>query len=325
MKKALKIIGITLASLIVVLVVAICIALWVVFTPERLTPIVQKESAKLLECESHIGRVELTFFSTFPDFGLKLDDVWLVNPMAEAPSDTLVSVKHLIASINLMAFMNDGAVQLNYFTLQDGAVNLFTDMNGVSNYMIMAPSDSVPEDTVSTPFTMTLDLEKVRFKNVALTYTDQSTGMGAQAQGINGDIKLLYNVDEMGGDVELTMEDVQLLMAGEVSLFATVPHLSIRADGKLKGDDGKGVLKLSVTDCSFAMDSVLFVDKQPLALHLPIEIRSGMEVFKTTDAMVRFGELELKLNGDVAMNDAGIMPDLEIKSNVWDTDRKSVV
>ena len=80
MKKFGKIFFITLLSLFAVLIVTICIVLFLVFTPERFTPIVRKQVDKFITCQSEIGEVELTFFSTFPNFGLKIRQFALINP-----------------------------------------------------------------------------------------------------------------------------------------------------------------------------------------------------------------------------------------------------
>ena len=81
MKKPLKITLISIGSLLAVLVVAILIAVWFVFTPQRLTPIVRNALQKNIKCQSDLREVELTFFSTFPNFGVKLSDVVLINPL----------------------------------------------------------------------------------------------------------------------------------------------------------------------------------------------------------------------------------------------------
>ena len=73
MKRALKITGWTLLGIVVTLVLMACIAIWLVFTPARLTPIARQVAAKVITCEHEIGEVELTFFSTFPRFGLRAE------------------------------------------------------------------------------------------------------------------------------------------------------------------------------------------------------------------------------------------------------------
>lgn len=65
MKKVLKITLISLSALIAVIVIAVGILIWVVFTPEKLTPIVRNQLDEMLICEHQLGDVELTFFSTF--------------------------------------------------------------------------------------------------------------------------------------------------------------------------------------------------------------------------------------------------------------------
>ena len=50
MKKALKILGITLGSTIGLVLVVLAVALWVLFTPARLTPIVQDVASHYVKC-----------------------------------------------------------------------------------------------------------------------------------------------------------------------------------------------------------------------------------------------------------------------------------
>ena len=79
MKKPLKITLISIGSLLAVLVVAILIAVWFVFTPQRLTPIVRNALQKNIKCQSDLREVELTFFSTFPNFRVKLSDIVFIK------------------------------------------------------------------------------------------------------------------------------------------------------------------------------------------------------------------------------------------------------
>ena len=86
MKKALKIFAVALSSIIGLVLLVIGLAIWVVFTPERLTPIVREVANEYVQCEHTIGKVELTFFSTFPHFGLAIDSIIVVNPVEGAPA-----------------------------------------------------------------------------------------------------------------------------------------------------------------------------------------------------------------------------------------------
>ena len=104
MKRAFKIIGWTLLGLVLTIVAVICIALYVVFTPERLTPIARQAASRYITCEYEIGQVDLTFFSTFPRFGLRADGLLLINPKAGTQNDTVVSASHLLATVDVKEF-----------------------------------------------------------------------------------------------------------------------------------------------------------------------------------------------------------------------------
>ena len=97
MKKALKIIGISLGSVLGLSVAAVCIVIWFVFTPAKLTPIVKSYIPAFVTCQTELDTVDLTFFSTFPHFGLRLHNVALINPMEGAPSDTVAYIEELVA------------------------------------------------------------------------------------------------------------------------------------------------------------------------------------------------------------------------------------
>lgn len=150
MKKALKIFGITLGSIILLLAIVIGSALWVVFTPERLTPIVRNVASEYVKCEHHIGQVELTFFSTFPHFGLAIDSIIVVNPVEGAPSDTVLSVPHAITSVDVMALLNEKTLSIPTLSMPDIQANIYIAADGQANYDVLAlPQDTTAEDTTA--------------------------------------------------------------------------------------------------------------------------------------------------------------------------------
>ena len=156
MKKALKIFGITLGSIILLLAIVIGSALWAVFTPERLTPIVRNVASEYVKCEHHIGKVELTFFSTFPHFGLAIDSIIVVNPMEGAPSDTVAHIPHAVVSVDMLAFLNEKTLSIPTLSIPDIQANVYIAADGQANYDILAlPEDTTAEDT--TAFVLPFD------------------------------------------------------------------------------------------------------------------------------------------------------------------------
>ncbi len=174
MKKALKIFGITLGSIILLLALIIGLALWVVFTPERLTPIVRNVAKEYVKCEHTIGKVELTFFSTFPHFGLSLDSITVVNPTAGAPSDTVAHIPHAVLSVDVLAFLNEQTLSIPTLHMPNMQANLYIAADGTANYDVLAlPSDTTAEDTTAfvLPFKqlmvedLTISAKSLRYKS----------------------------------------------------------------------------------------------------------------------------------------------------------------
>ena len=104
MKKLFKRIALIVSLLIFLMILAIGIAVWFVFTPARLTPIVLTQAAKYITCKAEIGEVELTFFSTFPRFGLKVNHFALINHVPNAPADTLINAGQFIGIVDAAAW-----------------------------------------------------------------------------------------------------------------------------------------------------------------------------------------------------------------------------
>ena len=72
MWRLLKYFFISLLVLVILVCASIGIVLNFIFTPEKLTPIVEKSANEFLNAEVHFDAIELTFFSTFPEFGLEM-------------------------------------------------------------------------------------------------------------------------------------------------------------------------------------------------------------------------------------------------------------
>ena len=112
MKKGWKIALISLGSLLGLVVVVVAVAMYLVFTPSRLTKIVNRLASDYIACETHFDRVDLTLLSTFPDAGLKVENVYLVNPTPGAPSDTLARIASLTVGLDVKAFLSERRIKV---------------------------------------------------------------------------------------------------------------------------------------------------------------------------------------------------------------------
>lgn len=276
MKKFFKIFGITLASLVGVVLIVACVAVWIVFTPEKLTSIVRTQAAKYITCEHQIGQVELTFFSTFPQFGLKVDGVTLINPMPNAPSDTVADLQTLVAKINLGELIKHNAVVLDEFNLKNMQANVFVDTAGVANYDVFV-SDTLPDEEDTTAFSIPFDavrLQTVKLSGVQLSYTDLSSNIVAVAHDVKADFDMDMQGTEVAGKLLLNLPDISLQMDSDVYLQNAVMSLNAPlhaniADMKLTLDKAR----LSLNEFSVGLQgSVAMPDNGDMLLDMAFDI-----------------------------------------------------
>ena len=174
MKRALKIFGWTLLGLVLIVIAVACFAVYVVFTPERLTPIAREAAAKYITCEHEIGEVDLTFFSTFPRFGLRADGLLLINPKSGAQNDTVVAAKRIVATVDVMEFLNHKNLHVHEAILDDARVNFFMAADGSNNLEVFVTSpDTAQKDTsaFALPFNK-LQVDGLSLKANYITFVD---------------------------------------------------------------------------------------------------------------------------------------------------------
>ena len=181
MKKALKILGITLGSVVGVILLVIGLAIWVVFTPERLTPIVREVASEYVQCEHEIGKVELTFFSTFPRFGLRIDSVAVIHPMEGAPSDTVVHIPHAVLSVDVLAFLSEGMLSIPTLRMPDLQANIYVAADGSANYDILVGNEAKGDEAEDTtamalPF-QTIQVDEIQLSARQLRYISKPDTM----------------------------------------------------------------------------------------------------------------------------------------------------
>ena len=157
-KKILKISGISLGSLLIILTVAIAIAIHFVFTPAKLTPVVVNIANQNLNAKLDLGSVDLTFFSSFPRFGLRLTDGTLVSKALRDTSwlrrDTLVTFSKATLVVNPIDYLQKQRISIYRLTIDSARVYAHIDKDGRANWDIMPSStEETPADTTSTDTT----------------------------------------------------------------------------------------------------------------------------------------------------------------------------
>ena len=230
MKKFIKIFFISLFSLLGVLIVAISVVIWIVFTPGRITPVIRKQAAKYITCKSEIGSVELTFFSTFPNFGLKVRDFALINPVAGSMSDTLVTVNELVAVVDAKAYWKKKDIILIGLQMNRGSVNVYSDSLGHTNYSIMPPDTNPAPDVASETGLPFIDIRNIELKDISLHYNDLSLKLNTEIRNLSAKINGTVIRDKISANVKVSSSMISLDYGGEKYLQQAAVQFDLPVD-----------------------------------------------------------------------------------------------
>lgn len=259
-KGILKIAGISFGSLIAVVLIVIVIVTNFVFTPARLTPVVLKTANQALNAKLDMKSVELTFFSTFPRFGLKLVDGHLVskvlNDTAWQKTDSLLSFGKCVVVINPLDYLMERKVTLNYLGLEDASVYAFKNKDGIANWDIMASDTAeVEADTASADKQMLsggIDIRRVALKRANVIFDDRDTRVYARLT--NASLNLTASLHKehstlglrFANDNVLFWQDGQLL----VNKVATELKTSLDLDRRTR--------TLTLKDANISINGITF-------------------------------------------------------------------
>ena len=309
MKKALKITGITLASLVGLVLVVAGIAVAVLTSSGRLTKMVKKYAPQFVNCEIQLGKADLTLFKTFPNIGVDIENVALINPMAGSPSDTLANINNLIVVVDAKKFLKEKEIVVRRCILEDAFVNLYTDSIGNSNLDVFnAKKDN---DTTSSSFDYLVDIEEVKLKNSTLFYTDDRNKMTAQAHGFNLDLEGSMMNDTI--DAELGLEALSLsLRMNDIDL--EINDLELKFDGTLEQKEILDCLfELHTPDVSFAFkENYLQHDTLDLDAYLNLDMVRKKAHFDDLDIGLNQYEITVRGSAEILEN-----KDIELDVNLF--------
>lgn len=194
-KKILKLSGIILGALTAVAGILIAVVLNFIFTSEKLTPIVLEAANRNLNAKLDMKSVELTFFSTFPRFGVQLTDGTLVSKAIRDTlwqrTDTLVSFKKAVAVVNPMDYLRQQKISIHRLALEHADIYAYKNKDGIANWDITVP-DTVQSASSPAGDAMNiseLDIRQISIQHATVTMDDRDTRIFANLWDTNLTLK----------------------------------------------------------------------------------------------------------------------------------------
>lgn len=176
MKKVLKYIGISLAIIIFLFLVA-AVTIPYLYKDE-IIQFATEELGKQVKADISVSHVDLTLLGDFPNISIQLHNVcakstntFNKSEFASIPTDTALYAEKVLLSFNALDFLFKNYV-VKQIIVRDSKVNFFLDSNSKHNWEFSIESDSTSGD-------MFLELSKIRFRNAQLLYYDKKLNVQA--------------------------------------------------------------------------------------------------------------------------------------------------
>lgn len=248
-KKTLKISGITLGTVLLVLLVAIAFVINFIVTPKKLTPVVLDAANQTLNAHLDMESVELTFFSTFPQFGLKVKNGSLVskalNDSSWCKTDSLLSFKECVLTVNPIAYLMENRIVVHNLSLEEVAVYAYRNKAGKANWEVTrASADTIPADTASTDFNSEIDIRNIELKHANLVFDDRNTDIYSRIDDAN--LKLRLSLTKGISTLGLKFDNKNILFWQQGELLVNKIATSLRTD--IMVDRQTAVWKLKDTE-----------------------------------------------------------------------------
>ena len=248
-KKTLKISGITLGTVLLVLLVAIAFVINFIVTPKKLTPVVLDAANQTLNAHLDMESVELTFFSTFPQFGLKVKNGSLVskalNDSSWCKTDSLLSFKECVLTVNPIAYLTENRIVVHNLSLEEVAVYAYRNKTGKANWEVTRASvDTIPADTASTDFNSEIYIRNIELKHANLVFDDRNTDIYSRIDDAN--LKLRLSLTKGISTLGLKFDNKNILFWQQGELLVNKIATSLRTD--IMVDRQTAVWKLKDTE-----------------------------------------------------------------------------
>lgn len=337
MKKALKITGIVVLSLIIILLVAPFLF------AGTIEEAVKKAINKEINAEVAWEDLSLSLFSSFPDAQLSIKNLSVVNK-SPFEGDTLAHSEKLALDLEIMQLFSIGEepLAINELKLENALVNIKVDSLGRANYDIAKESASTETAADTTSAGLTFDVQHYALKGTTINYLDQKSKTFLRVKNLDhegtGDFSaknsrletkskalISFQIDSMEYLKEMPIEliaDIDMDMENQKYSFlenqALINQLELQFDGyvKMNPDQPNGEAGNTEVNLTFKTPSSDF--KNFLAV-IPQEYSKNIENVSTTGNFTINGEINgivdethiPKLNISVLSEDASFKyPDL---------------
>ncbi len=262
MKKALKILGLSILIVLVLL-----IALPFAFKGQ-IKDMVKSFINQNINANVEFSDVSLSLLKSFPKANVEVNDLVITN-FEPFKNDTLVSTKNIAFTMSvkeLFKSAEDGPLNINSITIDDALVNLKTNAEGKSNYDITKDDGSTSETEKNSDSGFAFDIENYSINNSAFHYLDEGSKIQFSINELNHIGKGTFS-----GTVSELDTNTEALVSFSMDSTAYLSNNHIKLDALID-------LDLENSKYTFK-DNKAFINQLPLEFHGFVQlIEEGQDI-----------------------------------------------
>jgi hypothetical protein len=224
MKKALKIIGITLL-IIFFLLLAIPFAF-----QSQIKDMVKRFINENVNAKVEFSDVSLSLIRSFPQAHVEVEDLVITN-FKPFEGETFVTAKNIAftMSVNeLFKTSSEEPIVVNSITIDEALLTLKTDALGNNNYDITKEKENTPTKTGENSSSFSFDIEDYNINNSAITYIDATSKIEMYLTELNHSGHGIFSAENSELDtqtttkVSLSMDSTKYLNNNTIKLDALI-------------------------------------------------------------------------------------------------------
>lgn len=266
LKRTLRISLVALASISGLCVLAVACVLWFVLTPSRLTPVVEDAANRYLDADIHVGKVDVTLFSTFPRLTLRVEDGELVARRSADSSaaalpyrDSLLKFTRCRVVFDPFAYLRHNRIVIHRLLLDSARVYAWRDVRGNANWnFIPSSADTTSSSGKGLAAPEAVVLKSLRIRNANIVFNDRTTDVYAWVLG--ADVRMRMGAGRKGAGADLDFSCRDLLFRQKGDLLVRRAALSLQTSLAYSADSMKAVLRnaeLEINDVQLALGGVV--------------------------------------------------------------------
>ena len=259
LKKALKITGISLGSLIGLVIILVLVVCWIVFSSSGLTKVAEKAIDKYSPARAKIDDVDLTLVGSYPFLGFRLNGLVVYDDMEISPYDTLAAIDKFTVTVDFKTLYKERKIILTNLFIDGVYANLFTAADGSSNLDVFGTSDEEEEEPEEEESSMDIyaDLQKISIGGINASYKDLESGIDAGINGLDIDLKGLLNYDSLDAKAGIKLASVKAAIKNDsMDVGASLKDISLKAELSKYNEDVSADVTLDLKKTQATMDDI---------------------------------------------------------------------